>query len=158
MSDDLDAYRTAKQKGSADSYLDSLGRPKALEAAPQFVALANRALELVPAAHDGRRAIGHRKRNENWQPGLFDATGGLTDLIRQTAFEEYEIDGVLYSRDQLLRDLSLIRRAKDIRRSEGENWQRRSTVATNEAAMAMKDTGIFQVIELRLLGIADAAE
>jgi hypothetical protein len=158
MSDDLDAYRAAKQEGTADSYLDSLGRPKALEAAPQFVALANRALELLPAAHDRRRHMGHRKRNENWQPGLFDASGGLEDLMRQMAFEEYEIGGEIYTRAELLSRYDLISALEEQRRQEAEGAQRREDLARLEREWASKDANILLVVKLRLRPDVEAAE
>ena len=158
MTDELDAYRDAKQKGTADSYLDSLGRPMAQKAAPDFVALANSALELVPAAHEARRSVGHRKRNENWQPGLFDASGGLEDLMRQMAFEEYEIDGVFYTRAELVQRYELVAALEEQRRREAEGAQRREDLARLEREWASKDANILLVVKLRLRPGAEAAE
>ena len=158
MIDELDEYRAAKRKGNADSYLDGLGRPMAQKAAPQFVALANRALEMVPAAHEARRTMGHRKRNENWQPGLFDASGGLEDLMRQMAFEEYEIDGVFYTRAEVLSRYELIAALEEQRRREAEGAQRREDLARLEREWAAKDANILLVVKLRLRPDVEAAE
>ena len=153
--DDWDHLQKAKAAGDHEAFLDSLGRPDARRAFPRLMALADRAFALVPTDQmRAQRAPRHRKPNPHYEPGLFDASGGLPDLMGQLHYLEYEIDGVHYTHGQLMERLDLVAQLEKKRRIEAQNAQEREDLARSEKDAAFKDANILRVVIQRLRGDA----
>lgn len=142
------ALKEARRDGTLDEFLDSLGRPAALKAAPAYVEVADRALRNVKAAPKQR---GHGERNPAFQPGLFDASGGLEDLMAQLAYLEYRLgDGRVYSHDELLARMDLLAELEAQRRAEAQAEREREDAARARRVEAEKDANILSVVCDRL--------
>jgi hypothetical protein len=154
--DDFNDLRAARRAGTMDTYLDSLGRREARDSAPRFTELAERAFDLVAPSQPARTGSRERRVNTASQPGLFDASAPLRELIGHLCYLDYEVDGQVYSHDELADHYDAMARLEEIRRREAERAARDEDHARLEKERAFHDANILRVALERLTPSAAA--
>jgi hypothetical protein len=163
MSKGFEAYRVAKQKGEGDAFLDRLGRPKAAEAAPDYVKFNNELADRLAPAHSNaqsefRKKVRHGKVDPNAQLGFWPKGLNPSELIKRMRHETYMVGGLEYTRDQLLERMDVAAQLADLRRREGEELQRLEDVTRLEREYAFQDAEILDEIVEKSDAFSKAAE